>query len=29
MQLDAFVFQGSPKPFDEDVVQELPLAIWD
>jgi hypothetical protein len=26
-QVDPFVFQGSPKPFDENIVLELPLPI--
>ena len=27
MQVDAFVFQGPPEPFDKDVVEEPALAI--
>ena len=27
MQVDAFVFEGTPQPFHEDVVEEAALAI--
>jgi hypothetical protein len=29
MQIDAFILQGSPEPFDEDVVEEAAFAFID
>ncbi len=27
MQVDALVFQGSPQPLDEDIIEEPPLSV--